>query len=118
MPDDGGSLEKGPPAVGRRERRSVPRFSLFAAAKEVDVVTRTELSGAVSEISEKGCFIDTLNPFPTDTTIEISIEHHEQVFHAIGRVVYVIPNMGMGVLFTTIDNNNAQILKNWLHDCL
>lgn len=117
MPDDGGSLEKGLPAVGRRERRSVPRFSLFAAAKEIDVVTRTELSGSVSEISEKGCFIDTLNPFPVGTMIEIAIEHHEKIFHATGRVVYVIPNMGMGVVFTAIETNNKEILDNWLRDC-
>lgn len=117
MLDDGGSLEKGPPGAGQRERRGVPRFPFIASAKEVDVATHTELPGRVSEISEKGCFIDTLNPFPSATRITVTIDHHEKVFNATGKVIYVIPNMGMGIVFTSMEAKDAEILKGWLHDC-
>lgn len=116
MPDDGGSSEKGEPNAGTRERRRVPRYSFIASSKEVDLETGTGLAGRVSEISENGCFVDTLNPFPVDTRISLTIEHSEHVFSAAGKVVYVIPNMGMGVAFEKIESQSLELLRGWLRE--
>ena len=75
MPEKNGPFQPGPP-----ERRRTPRYAFIASAREVDVATKTELAGRVSEISENGCFIDTLNPFPEQTQITVTIEHNEQCF--------------------------------------
>lgn len=115
MSEKSGPFQPGPPE--RREQRRAPRYAFIAAAKEVDVATKTELAGRVSEISENGCFIDTLNPFPEQTQITVTIEHNEQVFRAMGRVVYVMPNMGMGVVFTEMKDEDARVLKEWLQRC-
>jgi len=115
MSEKSGPFEPGPPE--RREQRRAPRYAFIASAREVDVATKTELPGRVSEISEHGCFIDTLNPFPEQTQITLTIEHNEQMFRAMGRVVYVMANMGMGVVFTEMKDEDAEILKGWLERC-
>lgn len=115
MPEKNGPSQPGPPE--RREKRRVPRYAFIASAKEVDIATKTELPGRVSEISVYGCFIDTLNPFPEKTQISVTIEHKEQVFCALGRVIYVMPNMGMGVVFTEIKDEDAKILTGWVKEC-
>jgi hypothetical protein len=46
------------------ERREVPRYPFVASAEQIDVNTGTQLSARVSELSLKGCYLDTLNPFP------------------------------------------------------
>ena len=115
MSEKNGAFHPGPPE--RREKRRVPRYAFIASAKELDVATKTELPGRVSEISEYGCFIDTLNPFPDQTQISVTVEHNQQVFRAVGKVIYVMPNMGMGVAFTEMKDEAAKILKEWLARC-
>jgi len=55
------------------ERRTVPRFSFIAAAEIVEPVSGVHISGRISEISRKGCYVDLLNTLPTGTTIEVQI---------------------------------------------
>ena len=104
-------------SVGKDERRSVPRYPFVASAQEGDLETGAELAGRVSELSEKGCFIDTLNSFPDGARITLTIYHAGNVFKALGKVVYVLPNMGMGVSFTKVAPQDMQVLLAWLDEC-
>jgi len=61
MPDDSCQSPGEKPIARKDDRRTVPRYPFIASAKEIDVETRTELAGRVSELSQKDCFIDTLN---------------------------------------------------------
>jgi DNA-directed RNA polymerase subunit M/transcription elongation factor TFIIS len=65
-------------------------------------------------LSIGGCFLDMLNPSPKSTEIRVTIFHAGDVFTALGRVAFVIPNMGMGVAFTTVEGNQVTVLKKWL----
>jgi hypothetical protein len=49
-----------------------------------------------------GCFLDMLNPSPEGTEIRITVHHASASFTALGRVVFVFPNVGMGVVFTNV----------------
>ncbi len=97
-----------------RDRREVPRYSFIASAEEVDIVSNTRLTSRVSEISVKGCYLDTLNPFPEGTEIRLGIDHAGETFSTLGKVIYVLPNMGMGVAFTGLEEPQKQLLLKWI----
>src|SRR5260370_3264558 len=96
------------------ERRRAPRFPIMAEAKITEIASETTLSARTSDLSVGGCFLDMLNPSPEGTEIEVRISHAETTFAARGRVVFVFPNMGMGVMFRSVPASQQAILEKWL----
>lgn len=96
------------------ERRSVPRYSLIATAEVVEPTSDVRISGRISEISRKGCYVDVLNTLPRGTSIEVRISRDQGTFMASGKIIYVQEGMGMGVLFLDIANDQEKLLDSWL----
>jgi PilZ domain len=96
------------------ERRRSPRYSFIAEAEVIGIENGTKLQARTNDLSIGGCFLDTLNPSPRGTEIQIRIHYAGAVFNARGRVVFVVPNLGMGVCFTTVDGDQAVVLQDWL----
>lgn len=103
----------GPPY---REKREVPRFSFIAEVALIEPATDTRISGRISEISRKGCFVDLLNTLPEGTPIELKVSRDQGVFVTRGRIIYVQPGMGMGVAFVDISADQMKILDAWLQE--
>lgn len=97
-----------------RERRSVPRYSLIATVEVVESANETHMSGRVSEISRKGCYIDVLNALPPGTAVRLWISRDEGTFETPGKIIYAHPGMGMGVGFVDTTPAQLQILDTWL----
>ncbi|HTU35714.1 MAG TPA: PilZ domain-containing protein [Candidatus Acidoferrum sp.] len=97
-----------------RERRSVPRYSLIATVEVVESASDTHLSGRVSEISRKGCYIDVLNALPPGTAVRLWISRDEGTFETPGKIIYAHPGMGMGVGFVDTPAAQMQTLDTWL----
>ncbi len=102
------------PAPQYRERRMVPRFSFIAAAEIVEPVSGVHISGRISEISRKGCFVDLLNTLPTGTVIELRISRDQGTFATSGKIIYTLEGMGMGVAFVDVPVEQQKILDTWL----
>jgi c-di-GMP-binding flagellar brake protein YcgR len=98
------------------ERRRHPRFSIIADAQVVEIASGTKLSAKTSDLSAGGCFLDMLNPSPEGTEIVVRIFHADATFAARGKVVFVFPNMGMGVMFTDVPASQQAILQKWLEE--
>jgi PilZ domain-containing protein len=98
------------------ERRAVPRFNFIATAEIVEPVSDTHMSGRVSEISSKGCFVDLLNTLPKDTPIRVHITTDHGSFECEGTIIYVQDRMGMGVAFARPSNEQQCVLDAWLAD--
>src|SRR5690242_3635731 len=96
------------------ERRSVPRYSLIATAEIIEPISDVRISGRISEISRKGCYVDLLNTLPRETAIQVRISRDQGTFVATGKVIYVQEGMGMGVLFLDIANDQEKLLDSWL----
>ena len=96
------------------ERRRAPRYPFIAEAEVAESVSGTKLSARTSDMSISGCFLDMLNPSPIGTEIRVRISHASATFTALGRVVFVFPNMGMGVVFTSVEDNQLAVLQEWL----
>jgi hypothetical protein len=97
-----------------RERRTVPRYPLIATVEVLETATETRLSGRISEISRKGCYVDVLNTLPPGTLVRLWISRDEGTFETPGRIIYAQPGMGMGVFFLDTPAAQMQVLDTWL----
>jgi hypothetical protein len=98
------------------ERRRAPRYPFIADAEVTEIASDTKLSAKTGDLSSGGCFLDMLNPSPEGTEIRVRISHESITFTASGRVVFVFPNMGMGVVFTRVEDNELATLQKWLSE--
>jgi hypothetical protein len=96
------------------EKRAVPRILLNADAKLVERAGGARMTVRISELSARGCYLDTLNPLPIGTLIDLSIRHENQDCAVPGKVIYSHAGFGMGVLFDTIPPEQQAIIDVWL----
>jgi hypothetical protein len=96
------------------ERRRAARYPFIAEAEVTEIASDTKLSARTSDLSSGGCFLDMLNPSPEGTEIRVRISHASATFTVVGRVIFVFPNMGMGVVFTSVEDNQLAVLQEWL----
>jgi|SRR6266446_228548 hypothetical protein len=96
------------------ERRRAPRYPIIAEAEVTEIASETKLSARTSDLSLGGCFLDMLNPSPEGTEIAVRISYADSTFTARGKVVFVFPNMGMGVMFTSVPASQQAVLEKWL----
>ena len=108
-------MTNGPnPSASGGERRAVPRYSFIATAEIIEPSSDTHLSGRVSEISSRGCYVDILNTLPKGTPIRVRIVTDAGAFESAGRIIYVQESMGMGVAFVDPGPNQQAVLDSWL----
>lgn len=100
----------------KEERRRTPRRPFVASAEVVEAASQSRLPTRVTELSLNGCYLDTMNPFPTDTSILVKIVRGLVFFQARGKVVYSQPNLGMGVAFQKVHPEFRQVLEGWLQE--
>jgi len=112
MVDSAGSPSD--PGKSFRERRAVPRFSLIASAEIIEPVSGVRISGRISEVSRRGCYIDLLNTLPTQTVIQIRITRDQGTFETPAKIIYAQEGMGMGIGFLETPPDQLKILDSWI----
>ena len=98
------------------ERRRSARYRFIADTEITEITSNKRLGGRSSDLSMGGCFLDMLNPSPEGTRIRITVHHASASFTALGKVVFVFPNVGMGVVFTNVEEDQLAVLRKWLAD--
>ena len=96
------------------QQRTVPRYTFVATAELTDTASAIKLSGRVTEISRKGCYVDSLNVLPVGTSLKMYIFRDEGTFETKGKIIYVHDRIGMGVVFLDPAEDQRQILDSWL----
>lgn len=99
-----------------REKREVPRFYFIATVSIVEPVSEVRISGRVSEISRKGCYVDVLNTLPVGTAIQLIVSRDQGSFYSRGRIIYVQEGIGMGIAFVDMPDEQLKILDSWLKE--
>ena len=97
-----------------RPKRMVPRYSFIAATELTDTTSATRLSGRVTEISRKGCYVDIMNALPVGDLLNLRISNDSGTFAAQGKIIYVHERIGMGVVFLDPPKDQMAILDSWL----
>jgi c-di-GMP-binding flagellar brake protein YcgR len=96
------------------DRRRAPRYQFIAHAEVVEVNSGAKFKAQTGDLSAGGCFIDMMNPLSQETVIRVVIHHQNRRFVGLGRVVFVFPRLGMGVVFVAVDPVQQIILQEWL----
>ena len=100
-------------------KRANPRFSFFADA-EVTVRDGTRVRAQLSELSARGCYIDTLEPIPVRTKLRLRICDGMSTCEVNGKVIYIHSGggfgiFGMGVVFEEIGAEQHSTIDAWLN---
>lgn len=90
------------------------RYSFHASIELTDLQSETQTWERTSDLSLFGCHVDMLKPLPPRTKVKIRISHRSESFSALGRVVFVRPNAGMGIFFTSIEPQDQLVLDKWI----
>ena len=101
-------------------RRVNPRFAFFAEA-EAALSDGTLVPAQVSELSARGCYIDTLEPIPIGTQVRLRISDGTNSCELPGKVIYMHSGYGMGIFGLGVVFGNAaaeqlSAINNWLRD--
>jgi len=96
------------------ERRLALRHLISVPAEVVEPRSQVRLSARVSDLSLEGCYIDTLNPFPVGTTVQLRLLKAKDVFETQARVCSCQLGMGMGLSFGDSTPEQRAVLVGWL----
>jgi hypothetical protein len=97
------------------ERRITPRQPFSSEALVADSDANIRLRGRCTDLSPEGCYVDTLNPFPTGTIARVELRKADRVFEAVARVNSSHMGMGMGLCFQDLTPDQISVLMNWLN---
>lgn len=94
------------------ERRTHPRYG-FNADAEVADISGTRIEARINDISQRGCYVETIRSFPLGTDLKVQITKGGESFVSPGRVVYS-SEKGMGLTFGDIEEEQLGKLEAWL----
>jgi PilZ domain-containing protein len=97
-----------------QEHRGAARFPFIAAAEVLAENNGARMRARISDLGVSGCYVDTINPLPDGTLVQVKIITETQIFEAPARVVYSRTRLGMGLAFREVLPNFAAVLQNWL----
>jgi len=96
--------------------RTTPRFSFIAEAEVMGLLDGTRVVARISELSSRGCYVDTVNPFPIGTELRFRIRYGCSTCELPGKIIYTHSGFGMGVLFGEIAVEHRVTLDAWLDE--
>ena len=103
-----------PPGIWPNDKRREPRHFFFATVELLEADVQARIRARTGDLSMHGCYVDTLNPFPVQSKVKVTITHNEESFIALGTVAHAAPNIGMGIAFSEVEPNQTEVLLKWL----
>jgi hypothetical protein len=95
-------------------QRNVPRYTFVAVTEIIESTSQACILAKTNKISCKGCYVETLNPLPVGTSLNMIISRDHGSFATRGKVIYLREGLGMGVVFLDPTQDQLQILDDWL----
>jgi len=96
--------------------RATPRFSFIAEAEVTWTRDNTRVVARISELSARGCYVNTVNPFPMNAELRFRIRYGCSTCDLLGKVIYTHSGYGMGVLFGELAASHRSTLDGWLDE--
>lgn len=94
------------------ERREAQRYAFVCPAELFDAAG-TRISARTTDISVRGCYIDTLNPFPVGTRVRLQLTKNDQRVEFRAKVTSCHVRSGMGLVFERLTPAHRKILVSW-----
>jgi hypothetical protein len=97
-----------------RDRNFATRYSFEAGAEIFELLTGVCWNARTSELSTVGCYLETYNPLPVGTEVQLELTYQEEIFSTLGIVAHSKSSMGMEILFKATSSEQEGILQKWL----
>lgn len=94
--------------------RREPRHPFVAAGELFDESSGSRMNIQISDLSFGGCYVDTVNPLPSGTAVQMKIFTTTHSFEAPATVVYSHTHLGMGMRFGSVSPQYEEVLRLWL----
>jgi hypothetical protein len=101
-------------AVKDADRRETERHMFTAGADVRELSSGARFSTRTTDLGPGGCFVDTSNPFPVGSKLQLNLHKGKSSFETFGTVVYSQHGLGMGVAFDGLDDPQRTALVEWL----
>jgi hypothetical protein len=101
-------------AVKEADRRETERHTFTAGADVRELSSGARFSTRTTDLGPGGCFVDTTNPFPVGSKLQLTLHKGKSSFETAGTVVYSQNGLGMGVAFDGLDDTQRNALAAWL----
>lgn len=98
------------------DRRANPRYAFQATAEVVATDSSAKTKTRVRDLSQQGCYLDTETPLPLGTAANVHMTKGIKSLEVQGRVVYVQPGKGMGLMFTAVKPEHGGTLDVWINE--
>lgn len=98
------------------ERRRWPRYAVMAMARVIEPRSMAKADGRCTDLGIGGCYVDTINSFPTGSIVQVSVWQGSRRFESQASVVYSLSGMGMGLVFTEMEASKRAILQAWVRE--
>jgi len=96
------------------ERRQNERHTFSATAEVVEMSSGIRLSTRAADLSQKGCYLDSLNPFAVGAKVRLYIQSDKAELTCAAMVRDSQPGMGMGIAFMDLDDAQKALIEGWL----
>lgn len=106
------------PGTAGRERRRYPRVQCHGDVKFRREGSEATLSGALTLLSEGGCYIQSATTFPQFAHLDLSMKVEGMELQSVGEVRLLEPGSGMGIAFVEMNRAQRIRLHEWVsHHC-
>jgi hypothetical protein len=96
------------------QKRSVPRYPFAARVTVIDPIKMSEVAAKTSDISLKGCYVESVDQFPPNTIVRVTIEQAAEFFETWGRIAHVQAGLGTGIAFFESSPEERLTIQNWI----
>lgn len=102
------------PAPSGRERRRFPRIQCHGDVRFRREGSEATVSGALTILSEGGCYIQTATTFPQLAHLDLRMNVEQMELQSIGEVHALKPGAGMGIAFVEMNRTDRIRLHEWV----
>jgi hypothetical protein len=104
-----------PPAkTATAERREARRYACTCSAELMDLAGSTRISARTTDLSLRGCYIDTLNPLPVGTWVRLQLTKNGRRVEFRAEVTSCHMGSGMGLVFERLTPAQTDTVVSWL----
>jgi hypothetical protein len=96
------------------DRRQMKRHAFSATTEVKELATGARSSSRAADLSQRGCYLDSLNPFPVGAKIQVRIMWGGEEVTCAGIVRESHPGLGMGVAFMDMDEGRTALIEKWI----
>jgi hypothetical protein len=110
----GGAADAGVAAMAKPsgiEKRRSPRYKCEGSVEIREVRGDVRIWATCTDISMHGCYVEATTAYPVGTVLQLKIEAQNLRIQAQGNVRVAYPNLGMGVAFTQMAEDDRNRLK-------